>query len=121
MSHNFGDNYTNNKPGVVIVDTDTLNITHYDNPFAPLFLKIKVNSVSELRKSLDNYINNKLCIRVTSDISIVEDIRSYISTLNNVVASRVVGTVSTSDYQNTIKLDEVQIDHVNDYQYLRNL
>ena len=82
-------------PGIAIYDTVTKQFKRFDNPYAILFRRMSVSSLSDLMSKIKQYNNGyKYSFRITAPYDIADDIRNYISKLDYVVAYRVVGDVS---------------------------
>lgn len=101
-----GQNFTEDgfkyKHCAFILDTDTLEITPYENPYAIYFYKIDINRVEDL-STLDELKN--ACVSITVKESLIDSVKQKIKSLNNIIAHRVVivpdnevvGTNDTSD------------------------
>lgn len=93
-SISFGDTNTYH-PGIMIFDTYTGDIRNFKNPYAILFRRFTVHSITELIKKTKDYNTGyRYVLRVTAPYDIADDVRDYLSKLPFVIASRVIGDVS---------------------------
>lgn len=97
----FGDSYDVSYPGIMILDTETLKIERIRNPYSVIFLKLKAESVGDLKAKLKkaNKVDNPKCIKVEVPYLIRDDIREFLTKVSedmNIVSSRVQGKVESS-------------------------
>lgn len=85
-------------PSAHIYDTDTGLFESYQNPYAILFRRIKVNSIEELYGKLEKYKNQfRYIIRAVVPYDIREECYKIINDMPNVLTSRVVSNISSQN------------------------
>lgn len=100
-------------PSICIIDTDTLEITRYENPFAILFRRLTVSSTEDLLNKLKKYsANHKYIFRVTAPYIIRNDIKDILSNRSNIIAYRVVSNISNE--KSLINYESKKINLVDD-------
>ncbi len=86
-----GQNFTEDgfkyKHCAFILDTDTLEITPFENPYAIYFYKVDINRIEDL-SILDNLKN--ACASITIRESLIDSVKQKIKSLDNIIAHRVV-------------------------------
>ena len=98
----FGDDYHFNYPGMVILDTETLELEHIDNPYAVTFHVIKSDSISELIKEcrlITRKRKGPKCFRIEVPYAIRDDAREYIDSLPkkmDILNTRIIGKIENS-------------------------
>lgn len=96
----FNDTYTKYYPGVIIVDTESLEIKRVANPYAILFFTFEVKSISELLSKLNSIqVDNPKCVRVKAPYEIRDDIRELLESSvekYNILTTKIVGKVKNS-------------------------
>lgn len=87
-SLSFSDNseYT---PRISILDTNSLKLQFFSNPYAIRFLKVDVSS-SEFLKSMLSELNNRVVIRAKSPIENKVEVSEVLQSCEKVVAYRIV-------------------------------
>lgn len=108
---NFSESADKYSHCAMILDTDTLEYQYYENPYAFNFYKLDfVNkSVDEIKELLLNLKSNAV-VTITVDEKLVNEVKGICNTCDNIVESRIVFKVVSSD-----KLDEsvnVKIDEL---------
>lgn len=113
-SISFSDN-NNYIPSICIIDTDTLEIKRFNNPFAILFRKITINTIEDLITKLNKLDSGyRYIIRVSTPYDIRDDVKSIISSKANIITYRVVSNIASNSKSiaNNIKIDS--IDNIED-------
>lgn len=106
----FGEDALKYKHNIAILDTSTLQLEFVENPYAYNFYKLHIESESDIY-CLDKLKNNAV-LSIKCDQSLAEVVKEKLSTLNNVVESRLILTRNykeSSDEQ--IELD-LSVDHL---------
>lgn len=113
-SISFSDN-NNYIPSICIIDTDTLEIKRFNNPFAILFRKITINTIEDLITKLNKLDSGyRYIIRVSTPYDIRDDVKSILSSKANIITYRVVSNIASNSKSiaNNIKIDS--IDNIED-------
>lgn len=84
-AHNFTNDSYRYKYGAWILDTETLSMTFFENPYALNFYKITIDSESDLGKLVDLKKNAVISIKCKENLT--EEVRKYLSNVD-VVASK---------------------------------
>lgn len=86
-----GQNFTEDgfkyKHCAYILDTDTLEITPFENPYAIYFYKVDINRIEDLY-NLDNLKN--ACVSITVKESLIDNVKQKIKSLDNIIAHRTI-------------------------------
>ena len=86
-----GQNFTEDgfryKHCAFILDTDTLELTTYENPYAINFYKVEINNGFDLH-ILDELKN--ACVSITIKESLIDTVKQKVKSLDNIIAHRVV-------------------------------
>ena len=102
----LGDNYKNHAPSAYLVDTETLEITVYNNPFAIQYVTIVSNDLDEVRRELTllGTSNMHYYVRVQTLNEIKLDVRRVVdgqlAQYPNLLSAIVIGTTRRS--RNTV-------------------
>ena len=83
---NFSEDAFKYKHGAWILDTDTLKITFYENPFALNYYKININNLSDLEKI--EQVKNAI-ITVQCKEQFIDAAKKLIENSNQILASRI--------------------------------
>lgn len=84
-AHNFTNDSYRYKYGAWILDTETLSMTFFENPYSLNFYKITIDSEKDLGKLVDLKPNAVISIKCKENLT--EEVRKYLSNVN-VVASK---------------------------------
>lgn len=85
-------------PSAHIYDTETGVFESYQNPYAILFRRIKVNSITELYNKLEMFKNQfRYIIRAVVPYDIREECSKIINDVPNIITSRVVSDISSQE------------------------
>lgn len=86
-THSFADD-NNCYPQAYIFNTETLDLLTYTNYMCPLFRKYTVNSIEELQQIVNNIDRSfKYVFQITCPFEIKEEVKNYMSEINNIVIS----------------------------------
>lgn len=113
----FGNSYSKGYPRVIILDTKLLEFKSINNPYAPLFLKLKADSVIELLnklKSLDT--TSCYCLKIEVPYELKDQARKCLDNIqesHNILASRVVTIIESSE---SYVQDKEIIEGLNEFQ-----
>lgn len=75
-----------------VVDTVTLQVTYYENPFAINFYKLTIAKKEEIGDKLSKLKNNSV-VWINTYTSLITDVRDYCSKASHIIAKRVTTTL----------------------------
>lgn len=82
-------------PSILVYDTETRDIERFRNPNAILFRRVSCSSVHEVKKYIDGLDSKyRYIIRIKVPYSIKDNVRSVIKEIDNIVAYRIVSSLS---------------------------
>lgn len=90
---NFGEDGFKYDHYACILDTETLKLDFFTNPYAIYFYKLEINSLSDLK--VFTKLKNKSIISVRVAEQLVNDVKNAINNSNNIIASKI--TIFTKD------------------------
>lgn len=102
---NFSEDGFKYKHHIMILDTDTLSYTLYDNPYAINFYKL--DNISEL----SSVINGVVTLKCTKDD--VLNVKQILATNTNVITSRII--IDYDKQENTPILTTLAVDHLEEF------
>lgn len=107
-AHNFTNDSFKYKYGAWLFNTDTLELTFIENPYAFNFYKLEINSEHELNKL--NTLKNNAVVSVQCPINIYQKVVDSINNCSNIVESRII---IKQEYKNIEQADitDLSIDH----------
>lgn len=109
----FGENAFIYKHSAFILDTDTLQLTEIENPYAFNFYQLNCSSQTELSKI--NNLKDNAVLRLNCPLSLVPQAREMLDKYaNKIVASKivVVQSTETGDEEVTADLSSLSIDYL---------
>ncbi len=107
---NFSEDSLRYSHNIIILDTKDLSVTHIENPYAYNFYKIQIDCESDIF-CLDKLKNNAV-LSIKCEQSLVDVVKQKISTLSNIVESRLIITKKyTEDSAATEEID-LSVDHL---------
>jgi len=107
---NFSEDALKYSHSIIILDTKDLSLTCIENPYAYNFYKLQIDTESDIY-CLDSIKNNAV-LSIKCEQSLVETVKQKISTLDNVVDSRIIITKKFEETsENTAELD-LSVDHL---------
>ena len=127
-AHNFTNDSFTYSYGATILDTRTLEILFYENPYSFNFYKFKVGSLNECKKKLENISKYKPNVVVTIECldKDLQDIKGLLTSYDNIVESRVILSIDSKNKVSTTllesKKDELtKLDHIKTFkEYITN-
>lgn len=108
---NFSEDATIYKHQILILDTQTHELKFIDNPYANNFYKLDftgIDNIETIKDKLKQLNNAVLSIKI--NIQFEEDIRKYISTLDNIVEYRLITENKLTSIVKDITLNNM--DHI---------
>ena len=85
---NFSSKILNWKPSVVILDTETLNVEFFENPYALNFYTQSFQTVSDVVKFVNGLKGERNVLQVKVPLSISDDVKEVLGKSDAVLASR---------------------------------
>jgi DNA repair exonuclease SbcCD nuclease subunit len=107
---NFSEDSLRYSHNIIILDTKDLSITHIENPYAYNFYKLQIDCESDIY-CLDQLKNNAV-LSIKCEQSLVEFVKQKISTLNNVVESRLIITKKYTESTEAAEEIDLSVDHL---------
>lgn len=109
-AHNFTNDSYRYKYGAWILDTDTLSLKFFENPYSLNFYKIDIENEKDLSKLVDLKSNAVLSIKC--DESTIDNVRKYLESVD-VVESKLVVTSNTNSQLSNITTGTIDVsDHL---------
>jgi calcineurin-like phosphoesterase family protein len=109
---NFSEDATKYPHCAFILDTDTLHIDVYENPFAFNFYKLVINSVEDLQNI--QLKENSVCT-IRCKESIKEPVGEWIDSNYNIIESRIV-IQADNNIVTENNIEELTVDHLKQFQ-----
>jgi len=106
----FGENALQHSHNIAILDTKDLSLTYIENPYAYNFYKLQIDSESDIY-CLDQLKNNAV-LSIKCEQSLVEAVKQKISTLSNIVESRLIITKNYIESAETAEEIDLSVDHL---------
>ena len=118
---NFGEDANKYSHCVAILDTETLHMDYYENPFAFNFYKYTATNLDDFTKFISTIKNNAV-LTVKANEEIYADVKTIISKCESVVDSRVLLDIERKGVSDTIEISELaKIDHIQSFKdYILN-
>lgn len=107
---NFSESADKYSHSIIILDTMDLSVTQIENPYAYNFYKLQIDYESDMA-CLDNLKNNAV-LSIKCEQSLVEAVKQKISTLNNIVESRLIVTKKYTESNITAEEIDLSVDHL---------
>ena len=108
----FGEDASKHTHNVIILDTDTLELSFIENPFALNFYKIQIDTEKELAKL--KVLKNNAVVSIKCPKHLVEQVKEAVANTENITESRVI-LVRTQDELADPSVHEVDlatVDHL---------
>lgn len=104
---NFSEDNFKTRHGAWVLDTDTLELIFYENPYALNFYKIEINKQNPSLSSYD--IGNNACLMIKCEKTYIEKLKEELSNRKNIVASKIIvyDENIVNNVENTIKIEKV--------------
>lgn len=106
----FGENSFTHNHNIVILDTDTLNLTYIENPHAFNFYKIQIDTEFDINQLYD--LKQKAVMSIKCDNSLADKVKQIVSELSNVVESRIIITKKYEDVVTDDNNIDLTVDHL---------
>ncbi len=106
----FGEDALKHKHNIAILDTKDLSVTYIENPYAYNFYKLQIDCESDIY-CLDQLKNNAV-LSIKCEQSLVEAVKQKISTLSNIVESRLIITKNYTESTETTEEIDLSVDHL---------
>jgi DNA repair exonuclease SbcCD nuclease subunit len=106
----FGENALQHSHNVAILDTKDLSVTYIENPYAYNFYKLQIDSERDMA-CLDN-LKNHAVLSIKCEQSLVELVKQKISTLDNIVESRLIITKKYTESSVAAEEINLSVDHL---------
>ena len=121
---NFSEDANRYKHQCLLYDTITDVFNLIENPYSFKFYKFEFNknkTIEEIKERLNKVRNNSI-ITVKVDISKENEVKEYISTNKNIIESRVLLQIDTSnDELENVSLEDLSIDHIQKFiEYIKS-
>jgi DNA repair exonuclease SbcCD nuclease subunit len=107
---NFSEDASKYSHNIIILDTKDLSITHIENPYAYNFYKLQIDCKSDMA-CLDNLKANAV-LSIKCEQSLVETVKQKISTLDNIVESRLIITKKYTESTEVAEEIDLSVDHL---------
>jgi len=107
---NFSEDASKYSHSIMILDTKDLSLTHIENPYAYNFYKLQIDNENDIA-CLNNLKPNAV-LSIKCEQSLVEAVKQKISTLNNVVESRLIITKNYIESVETVEEIDLSVDHL---------
>lgn len=109
---NFSEN-ANKYPHVIFVlDTETLRVDVYENPYALNFYKLEIDENN--LDSIDNVKNNSIVTIKCLD-NIYDNVKSRVLSNKNILESRIIINRVQSEYSNITEDNLISLDHLQEF------
>lgn len=95
------------EPSVAILDTDTLEVSLYENPVAYRFKKAEFSTLPKVKGYLDNLPEGNYVVQVKVPDNIAQKTRKLLDQSNKIVASRIITYKSASKKKTTTDVREI--------------
>lgn len=106
----FGENALLHRHNIAILDTKDLSLTYIENPYAYNFYKLQIDIESDIY-CLDQLKNNAV-LSIKCEQSLVEAVKRKISTLSNIVESRLIITKNYAKSTEATEEIDLSVDHL---------
>lgn len=109
-AHNFTNNSLMYKYGAWILDTNTLKMTFYENPYAFKFYSFEIDR-PELIELLDSTENNAV-ISIKCSTDLVNQVKEKVSTKNNILTYRITTMANTLSSTKVDRVEDFTMNHL---------
>ena len=108
---NFGEDGFEYSHGILILDTDEVKLTAYDNPNAIYFYKVEINSEKDIGKL--HKISNDAVVAIRCKEEYVLPVRTILMSKSNILESRITLIPSQNSNDSAIsQVELVNVDHI---------
>lgn len=108
---NFGNDSFKYKYGFFILDTDTLKLEFYENPFALNFYKIDIEKKKDIENLSTLKANSVISIRCIE--SLLDESKKAIINNVNIIANKIVVLKDVSD--SVVSIESLKVDHISKF------
>lgn len=108
----FGEDAFSAVHNVAILDTDTMQISYYENPYAFNFYKLDIKEEADFNKFKALKANAVVSVKCAGEL--VEQVRKIIAESSNIVEARVI-TVHTTDSTGIADISTLTMDHLSKF------
>lgn len=107
----FGEDAFRYSHNVLVLDTETLEVSYIENPYAFNFYKIQIDSEADLQ--VLNSIKSNAVVSVKCDVSVLMATKQAIAANDNIVDSRIIITHAVGDGSDAVVSDlDLSVDHL---------
>ena len=106
----FGEDAIKHSHNIAVLDTQDLSLTYIENPYAYNFYKLQIDCESDIY-CLDQLKNNAV-LSIKCEQSLVEAVKQKISTLSNIVESRLIITKKYVESAETPEEIDLSVDNL---------
>lgn len=107
---NFSESADKYTHSIIILDTKDLSLTHIENPYAYNFYKLQIDNESDM--ACINNLKNHAVVSIKCEQSLAESVKQKISTLDNIVESRLIITKKYVESSVTAEEIDLSVDHL---------
>ena len=105
----FGENSFIHNHSVAILDTETLQLTYVENPYAFNFYKIQIETEQDIVQL--HKLKQRAVVSIKCDSALVDKTKQTICELTNIIDSRIIITRKCEDMAETANID-LSVDHL---------
>lgn len=117
---NFSEDALKYQHSITILDTDSLELQDFVNPYAYNFYKIEINSKEDLTEKLNNPITNSAVVVKTSE-SLLASVKTTLEQCENIKNYRIIIVPEESHIESKTQENPVEIDYINQFkEYIIN-
>ena len=105
----FGEDAFKHRHCAVIFDTETLDLTYIDNPYAFNFYKIQIESEADFKQL--NSLRQRAVLSIKCDAALVDKVKQVINDIPNIIESRIILTRKYEETNEEVSID-LSVDHL---------
>ena len=105
----FGECSFKHSHNVAILDTNTLELTYIENPYAFNFYKIEIDTELDITQLYK--LKQRAVVSIKCNNQLVDNVKQAISELPNIIESRIIITRKYEEAINTVDID-LSVDHL---------
>lgn len=106
----FGEDALKHTHNIAVLDTKTLTISYIENPYAYNFYKLQIDCESDTLCLAQ--LKNNAVLSIKCEQSLVEVVKQKLSTLNNVIESRLIITKAYNENTEATEEIDLSVDHL---------
>lgn len=107
---NFSEDAFKYSHNIIILDTDTLELTFIENPFAFNFYKIQIDTEFDIQQLF--MLKTRAVVSVKCDSALVEKAKQAIAATDNIIESRIIITKKYEEVQEAASDIDLSVDHL---------